>query len=70
MANELFDEVVIVGVGGGSTSRSDAKLGEDVAHVARHCLLADDELVGDSPVGFAPGEVAKDLQLALGETVW
>src|SRR5829696_4750492 len=64
----LFDEVVVVGVGGGRAARRDAELGEDMAHVARHRLFADDEVLRDPPVGLASGEESKDLQLALGET--
>jgi hypothetical protein len=69
-SRQLFDEVVVIGVGGGGASRGDAEFGEDVADVAGDGLFADDEFLRDSPVGLASGEEEQDLQFALGETVW
>ena len=44
---DLSDEIVVVGVGGGCTSGCDTDLGEDVAHVARDGLLADHKRLRD-----------------------
>src|SRR6266511_6480765 len=48
-----LQEVVLVGVGGGGRARGYAQLGEDVAHVAGHGLLAEEQVSGDRVVGLA-----------------
>ena len=52
-APDRLDQVVLVGIGSGRGPRRQSELGEDVAHVPGHGLLADDELGGDRPVGPA-----------------
>ena len=61
------DQGVLVGVGGGRRAAREAQLHEDVAHVTRHGLLADPELLGDHAIGLACGDQAKDLDLACTE---
>src|SRR5689334_23023441 len=51
----------------GMRSRVCLELGEDVAHVALHRLLADEEPAGDVRVRHAVGEELEDLPLAGGE---
>src|SRR5438093_12691299 len=51
----------------GMGARVCLELGEDVADVALHCLLADEEPRRDVGVRHAVGEQLEDLALALGE---
>ena len=55
-------EVVLEGVGGGRGSAREAELGEDVAHMPGHGLLADRQPVGDRPVGSARRHAARAPQ--------
>src|SRR5688572_26014851 len=67
------EQLVLVAVGGGRGARGHVELGEDVADVPVHRLLAQRELCGDGLVGLARGDQAEHLQLARREsvrTVW
>ena len=57
-------QLVFVGVGGGGGPRGQIELGEDVAEVTGHRLLADGQLGRDGAVGPAGGDEAEDLDLA------
>src|SRR5256885_15826690 len=53
---------VLVRVRGGRGAGGHPELGEDVAHVASHGLLADEELGRDGAVRLAGGNEAYDLR--------
>jgi hypothetical protein len=59
-------QAVLVGVGGGRRPGGQAQLGVDVAEVARHRLLAQDQVGGDRAVGLAGRDQAEHLDVAGG----
>ena len=54
---------VLVRVGGGARPGRNAELREDVAHVPRHGLFADEELGGNGAVRLARSDKANHLGL-------
>ncbi len=54
-------------LGDGGGAGGDAKLGEDVGHVAVDGVLAQDEAPGDLLVAHPLGHKPKDFQLPFGE---
>src|SRR5512134_3178035 len=62
------DEPVGVRVAGRRCPRGDAELGVDVAHVTVDSPDAQDEALGNLPVGLPGGEQAKHFELALGQS--
>src|SRR4051812_2715365 len=62
-------QVVLVGVGRSGRPRRDGELGEDVADVRRHRLLADVQVLSDHSVRLALREQDQDLELPRGEPV-
>ena len=53
----------------GLRAPADVELREDVRHVGRRCLAADEQRVGDLHVGVAARDEFQDFELALGEPV-
>jgi len=53
--------------GGDLRPRGEAQLGEDAAYVGLHRALADDELVGDSAIGFSLSDQRGHVALAGGQ---
>jgi hypothetical protein len=47
-------------------SIGEVKLAQDIAHVAFHCVLADDQLLGDAGVIHALGDQTENFNLARG----
>jgi hypothetical protein len=56
-----------VGDGGGLHATGDAELGQDVRDVHAGGLRADEQGLGDFPVGVPGGDQQQDLALAAGE---
>src|SRR5919106_2551810 len=70
MGNSVYAlyEIVLIRLRGGRRRARNVQLDEDVAHVPGDRLLANDEIVGDFPVGLAFGQVSKNLKLTAGQT--
>src|SRR5215203_3576598 len=60
------DDAVLVGVGRGRSTRGNAELREDVAHMPVHGPHAEDKFCGDRLVRRPGRELAQHLELAIG----